>query len=395
MASVVQENRRPTPPELSRKLRNSAITQKDLARHTGVAQSTVSRVLKGDPRVTAAVAARVHAAAAALGYDPAAHDVARRLVSRRSGARVRNQTMAVVFPGLIFQDPYFHAMAHGVTDALIAAGYSMLWVHIDALQPPRSLEALPPALRRGEVDGVLVCMPNPQLLTLLNELAASSSPPLPLVSLIRASDAAAHVTADDEGAGYAAMRHLLALGHQHVLQFLDSSFYKTGEHAPLARRIHGLQRALQEAGLSPDDHIHFYPLSDSWMAPDRLAAYTAALTPDQARQHPVVAYLRANPQITALLGVNDAVALHTWATLTAAGLRVPEDYSLLGFDDTLPGPAPQAVPCLTTIRLPLQEIGHAGVRLLCDLIDGQADPYTQIVLPTTLIVRASTAPSRP
>lgn len=370
----------------TQRLRNPSITQKDIAEHSGVAQSTVSRVLRGDPRVDAARAARVRAAISTLGYDPAAHDVARRLVSRRSGKRLKNHTVAIVFPGQIFTDPYFHALAQGATEALITAGYSMLWVHMGQ-------DTLPPALRRGEIDGILVCLPGCQLLSVLIDLAQSSTLPLPLVSLIRAMDADHSVTADDEGGGYTVMRHLLDLGHRHVLQFLDPSFTFNGENAPLARRIQGIQRALHEAGLSPENNIHYYPLSDHWMDPDCLAAYTAGLTPETARQHPVVAYLRANPQITALLGINDATALHAWATLSAAGLRVPEDYSVIGFDDTLPSPDARGQNRLTSVRLPLIDIGRAGVRLLCDLIDETAEHRTQVVLPTDLILRGSTAPA--
>jgi DNA-binding LacI/PurR family transcriptional regulator len=376
-------------------LHNPSITQKDIARHSGVAQSTVSRVLRGDSRVDAILKARVTASIAALGYDPAAHDIARRLVSRRIGKRLKNQTVAMVFPGLIFQDPYFHAMAHGATDALFAAGYSILWVYVDTIASPQmSLDVLPSALRRGEVDGILVCMPNPQLLALLNNLVHSSPVPLPLVSLIRTVDADNSVTADDEGGAYSAMRHLLELGHRHVMQFLDSSFYSYGAQAPLARRIRGVQHALQEAGLAPDEHIHFYPLSDHWMEPSALQDYTKTITPEKARQHPVVAYLLANPQITALLCINDAVAMHAQATLTAAGLNVPDDYSIIGYDDTMTWPDPLIQNSLTTVRLPLYAIGYEGIQLLCRLIDEAPVPQTQIELPTEIILRGSTAAPR-
>lgn len=373
-----------------RPARKSAISQKDIARHSGVNQSTVSRVLGGKPYVDAATAARVRATTAALGYDPNANDVARRLVSRRRGVRLKHHVVALVFPELIFDDPYFAAIARGATYALCDAGYAALWLLTTLAHTFRTLEELPPALRRGEMDGVIVCLPHPRSLTTLNSVAAALPTPLPLISLLRAGDAPVGVSADEEGGAYAAMRHLLALGHRHVLQCIDDSWH-IGESPQLERRVGGLRRALHEAGLAPEAHLHLVPAGAGWMNPATLAAYTAHLTPAQARQHPLVAYLRAHPQITALLGVNDAVALHAWATLAAAGLRVPEDYSLLGFDDTLAGPTPCGPNQLTTVRLPLEAIGREGVHLLCAALDAPPPSPPHRVLPTELIVRGSTA----
>jgi DNA-binding LacI/PurR family transcriptional regulator len=330
---------------------------------------------------------------AELGYDPAAHDAARRLVARRQGQRVKNFTVALLFPRPGVDNTYIHRMTTGAIDELAEAGYSALWVHLNHASPLASPEALPLALRRGEVDGILVCLPNPGLLTLLDTLYRDRGA-CPIVSLIRESGAIPSVRTDDEAGAYAAMRHLLELGHRQVLQFLLTP-HPAHVDKPIDRRLRGVQRALQDAGLSPEEHLHFFPISEAWTNPAFLPDDLAALPPAQAAAHPLVAYLRANPQITALLGFNDANALYAWATLAAAGYRIPEDYSLIGFDDTDPKFGAQGHNLLTSVRLPLVDVGREAVRLLCQLIDGTPDIACQRTLPTELLLRASTASPRP
>ena len=105
----------------------------------------------------------------------------------------------------------------------------------------------------------------------------------------------------------------------------------------------------------------------------------------------LASYLREHPEITAVLAMNDASALRAWALLEREGIRVPRDVSIVGFDDTDPKLDADGRNLLTTVRLPLEELGREAARQLVGAITGRTKREEPVILPTELVVRGSTA----
>ena len=106
-------------------------------------------------------------------------------------------------------------------------------------------------------------------------------------------------------------------------------------------------------------------------------------------------YLEEHPAVTAILPLNDSNAIHCWRVLQDAGYRIPEDISIIGFDDTDPLPDSNGNNLLTSVHLPLEEIGRETIRLLIRQIESRQMEQVEICLPVTLRVRNSTGPARP
>lgn len=177
------------------------------------------------------------------------------------------------------------------------------------------------------------------------------------------------VATDGYQGGLAAVRHLLALGHREI------AFLAGDERLVSAReRARGFHHALSEVGLPRDPEL----IATGDFTEEGGHAATRAL-------------LRGRRRFTALFAANDYSAFGAVAALREARLRVPEDVSVVGFDD-MP-PAATARPPLTTVRQPTTDMGQRAVGLLLDAIAGHAVPQ-YVVLPTTLVVRGSTAPPR-
>jgi len=165
------------------------------------------------------------------------------------------------------------------------------------------------------------------------------------------------------------------------------------------RRLVGFQRACATYGLEANNHLHqlFIPTTD-WINPalpsealpplflsiNAAFEYTDAFTlPD---------YLRAHPEITAVAAWNDACAQHIWRVTAAMGWRIPADLSLTGFDDDEILFDETGQKSLTTVRLPFQRLGEEAVRLAIARVTGHLLEDQHVLLPCTLIARASTAP---
>jgi len=155
------------------------------------------------------------------------------------------------------------------------------------------------------------------------------------------------------------------------------------------RRVAAMRQALQNNGLDAEQYLW---LSDIWMG--GLSPDSHLKTVESTKAHPLVKYLEKHPQITAIVTANDPTALRVWHVLEQSGRRVPHDMSLVGFDDTDAKLDQFGRNSLTSVRLPLVRVGEEAAKLLLARIGGQDDPPAQIILPTTLMVRHSTAPPR-
>ncbi|WP_399093412.1 LacI family DNA-binding transcriptional regulator [Streptomyces sp. BBFR2] len=343
---------RPAAGDTGRTAGAAHVTSRDVARAAGVSQAAVSLVLGGKwrGRVSAAKAEAVRAAARDLGYRP---NLAAR--SLRTG---RTRTALLVVPALTTE---FFARVHtGATRAAADAGFGVV------LYP--SPEGIGPApdpfgSARTSLDGVIASS------MAVDALAALHDAGLPLVMLDNdpADDrAAATVNLDIADGARQVAAHLLALGHRRI-------GHLAADVASWTFEVRG--RALADAFAAPPGvSLRRVPTALSVTA-GLTAAHTALTAP--------------GPRPTALICDDDIVAAGACKAVRRLGLRVPEDVSVTGFDDLALAVAVE--PELTTVRLPAEEFGAAGMRALLAALDGHRP--TARPLPVDLITRGSTGPA--
>ena len=334
-------------------------TMKDVARAAGVSVATVSHVINSTRFVSAELAARVNAAMTDLGYTP--DGTARSLRVRRTN------TIGLVVPDN--SNPFFAELARLIEEDGFRAGYTTILGN-STEQPARERQYVETLLSK-RVDG-LILAPTRHDNGGLQRLVRAAR--IPIVFVDRDVDVPGvdKVLYDTESGGYAAGRHLLDLGHERIACIAGPS-----ELSSVRARVTGLRRALEEAG--KELRAHWLVESDLQYAGGRDA--TAQL-------------LAADEGFTAIFAANDLMAVGAIRELTARGIRVPEDVSVVGFDD-----APLAVmvsPTLTTVRQPLHEMAATAVSLLLARLQDRDRPLARRVIPTELLVRESTtaAPER-
>lgn len=332
----------------------------DVAARAGVSTATVSRALRGLPNVSDATRERVVRAAAELGYvaSPSASSLA-------SG---RTMTVAVVTPYLARW--FFAQMLEAVEQPLRAAGYRLLLYSVGDQGEDRR-RAFDPAGLRKTADAVLVL--NVPLtddeIDALRELAR----PVALVGYQAAGFPS--VTIDDVAAAETATRHLVRLGHTRIAHIGSRPERGLAFPTPVLRR-RGYEHALRAAGLPVDPALH----KDGDFTVDGGAAAMREL-------------LALGEPPTAVFAGCDHVAFGAMHTARVAGLRVPDDVSVVGVDDC----EMAALFELTTVAQPIREQGELVAGVLLRALSGEipADTPPEVVVPTHLVVRASTAPPRP
>lgn len=331
------------------------LTLKDLSERLGLARSTVSRALRDDPQIAAATRVRVRALADALGYRP---DAAARALTRR-----RAHAVGLMLPRsskLVFVNPYFSELLLGVSGRAEEAGFALLLS--TAPQPDFALWP-----REGRVDGLLV-LGSSVTDADVPELNALVEARFPLVAIHAGPRALKAVTiGSNERAGvWQALAHLQQLGHRRVALLSGPRGSRYAE-----RRIRAYRTGIETFGLNAD--------RDLLVATDDSRAGGAAA----AR-----ALLQRGTPFTAVLANNDLVALGALDAFRAAGLCVPRDVALVGFDDT--PLAAVASPALTSVRQPTRRLGEMAFDALVTLMSG--GEVSSVRLATRLVVRDSTAP---
>jgi LacI family transcriptional regulator len=197
----------------------------------------------------------------------------------------------------------------------------------------------------------------------------------PAVSMIFDHPSLSCVTADDFDGGYQAMNHLLDLGHRHILSNeRDYGF-------PHSTRVEGYRKALVDHGLDPcDESVLYMPWFQS---------------PEKDTAEDIVAEIQSHPEMTGFLAYNDAAAVDLALALRARGVRIPEDISIVGYDDTHSVPDHLGANILTTVRLPLLEMGQTAAQVLIRRMNSPTSEDEHIILPVELVARGSTGPPRP
>jgi LacI family transcriptional regulator len=334
------------------------VTLRDVAAAAGVHPSTASRALNPSQRATvnSMTATRVLEAARKLGYQP--NSLAR-------GLRLnRTFTIGMLIPDL--RNPLFPPIARGIEDRLAPEGYILVLANTsyDAERERSIVEMI--GTRR--VDGLLLATAE-RSYPLLDELIGAG---IPVVLVNRVTDnAPVSSVAGDEHVGIGlAVRHLVALGHRRIAYVGGAPSYSTG-----LLRYQGFVSWMQSEGLTPDpDLIRIC----SWFGQEQGHEACAALLDQDAG-------------FTAIVAGNDLMAFGCYAALRDRGLRVPEDVSVVGYDD-IPF-ADGFAPPLTTVRVPLYEIGVTAAELILDAIHRpEVRPVAAMRLAPTFVERASTAP---
>lgn len=368
---------------------------RDIAEQCGVTKGTVSLALRGHPSIGAATTARVVAAARELGYNPDVHSAARRLALLRSNVPVINRLIA------LFHVPNFYSSSggfaselfHGVLEGARAEGVGLL---VDYLPDSNIDSPLLPVFDRSDVDAAILfgrSWATPLLARRLRNTAGFGQ--RPVISLLAELPGYAAVLSDDRQAAYQMVQHLLALGHREMVQCTFPQLTPQDVIEP-AERIAGARQAFTEAGVDPDTHLHLLPLDFNWIDPQDLPAghrVEMMTPPDDENSRRLLALLEAHPGCTAVLARNDADAFRVWAVLQSAGRDVPDMISVVGFDDTDPVLDASGENLLTTVRVPLVEIGITAAQLAITLAKDPVTPPVTRLLPATLMVRQSTGPS--
>lgn len=376
---------------------SQAVTLKDIAAFCGVSLGTVSLALRGDSRISTATTHRVLAAAAELGYDPSQSQAARRLALRKHGRDVLNHVIALVVPSVFHHPGYFSEIMQGVMDVLVPAGYSALITYIYTHEDGRAVEA-PVPLRSGIVDGMISMVRPEPVSELLEQLRRQPGfAARPVVSAIWRQPGCSAICADDEDAGYTIMRRLLAMGHRYFAQLTFLWPYAKATE-PQTCRVQGAHRALTEAGLEPDQHLRLVDLMDyNWLNPEHIAETAPSKNQVVAdgQEMLFVDLLHAHSEITAILGLNDATALRAWRLLEEVGYRVPEEISIVGFDDTTPRLDAAGINQLSSVRIPLMAIGREAAALVIQQVTGEApNAPAELLQPVEVCFRGSVGPAR-
>jgi len=335
-------------------------TLEEVAKLAGVSRSTVSRVVNQHPNVRPEVRERVWEVVRKTGYQP--HAAARSLATRRT------RVIGLIIPQAVttlFTDPYFPILIRGVADACNAHNYHLMLSLFSRrrVQESRARQDLlyQQVLRGRYLDGVVVSsapLDDPIFPRLLED-------GVPFIIVGRyPHERANYVDVDNVAGARMAVEHLLRLGHERVATI-------TGPLNMFAAqdRLEGYRQALAARGIPVDEDL----IAEGDFTEGGGRAAMQRLLPRRP---------------TAVFAASDMMAVGAIKVLREAGLRVPEDVAVVGFDD-IPL-ASMVEPPLTTVRQPIEQTGGMAVELLVSLLENPGEETVhRVVLPTELVIRAS------
>lgn len=332
-------------------------TIRDVAQRAGVAPITVSRVINNSGYVTQEKRERVETVIADLGYVP--NTLARSFRSKQT------KTIALVLADIT--NPFWTDVARGVEDAAREQGFNVILCNTDEAES-RQAEYLSVLLQK-QVDGILL-VPTSSSAQPIESIQKQGTAVVVLDRRVPAARVDV-VRCDSEGGAYQLIRHALSLGHQRIAALTGPADVSTAQD-----RVIGYRQALSDTGVEIIEDLIYYgefvQASGYQMAQKALLAW---------------------PKPTALFAANNFIALGAWRAVRDAGLSIPEDITLIAFDDL---PASLIVePFLTVAAQPGYEMGKQATDLLLTRLAEKTPVQPQeIVLPTQLIIRQSSGPPK-
>lgn len=330
------------------------VTILDIAKKANVSASTVSRVLRGTARVSQSKRDVVMKVVAELNYQP--NIFAQSLVSGQS------MTIGVITQN--FGSPFFDGILRGILQQLEPSAYSAIFAD-GRWQPDVEQQAIKMLMER-QVDG-LILVGGLVDDDLLGEIAEQK----PLILVARQSHALANrcIRVDNFQGAYTATQYLIEQGHRQIAHITTPETSRIAAD-DVTQRLAGFKQALSDTGIEPDPQL---------IMEGNLLQQSGVLA--------VEWLLMGKRPFSAIFCANDQMAFGARLALFRRGLRVPEDVSLVGFDDHYS--AAYAIPPLTTVRQPAIELGHAAVAAIFDLLK-EKTPTIPLFAPQ-LIIRESVA----
>jgi LacI family transcriptional regulator len=335
------------------------LTLEDIAKKAGVSRSTVSRVINNQPSVRDDVRKRVMGVIQSTGFHPNA--AARTLVSQRSNM------IGLVLPRSVssfFADPYYPRLTQGIAQACNQYSLTLGLFLVSTREDEEKI--IPRILRNGYLDGIL--MQSGQVDDPLIDRLIESGIPLVIAGRPPVSKCVSYIDVDNVAASFGAVSHLIRMGYQRIGMISGPADVAVG----IDRRS-GYLKALAERGREAIDTLvvegDFTEVGGYYAMRELLTA-----SPD------------------AVFSASDIMAIGAMRAIREAGLRIPDDIAIIGFDD-LPLPT-HPTPQLTTVRQPIDQFGFQAVEILIDLIENGLNPPRRVIMDTELIIRDSCGASR-
>ncbi len=332
-----------------------AYTLEDIARLAGVSRSTVSRVVNNHPSVRPEVRQRVWDVIREVGYQP--HAAARSLATNRTNI------IGLVIPeavSTLFTDPFFPLLIRGITDACYTHNYHLMLALFST--PDQEEDLYNRLLKSRYLDGVVLASTRVDDL-LVQRLLDDG---IPFVSIGRHTDTrVSYVDVDNVAGARMAVEHLLRRGYQRIATITGPLNMAAGQD-----RLLGYKQALA---------AHRVPLDEALIQEGDFTEGGGLAAMERL--------LDVQPRPTAVFVASDTMAMGALRAIRRAGLEVPADIAIVGFDDV-----PQAAfmnPPLTTVRQPIELLGATAVDILADQVTGKTDIPQRVVLMPELVVRAT------
>lgn len=324
---------------------------REVAKAAGVSTATVSRYFSNPEKLAKKSATKVEAALSKLNYKPN--------LLARNFSKSRSFAILVLVPDIA--NPFFSRVIKGIEEVAHQKGYSVLLGNT-CYSEDREL-TYTNLVDTRQADGVIQLGPN---------LPFENCETMPSVPFVQACECLKTgnfptVEVDNVDASKRIVEHLLGLGHRKIACILGP------ETSPLTSdRLHGYELALENAGIEIDRNLLFS--GDFTMN----SGFNTAPMLIQQQNRP-----------TATFCMNDEMAIGLIRGLSSAGLRVPQDMSIAGFDDI--EYAKYSEPPLTTVSQPTEDLGRTAMNYLYDLLEKESSSHVETVLPTQLVIRESTA----
>lgn len=324
----------------------------DVAEKAEVSIATVSKVINQTGRIGEKTRKRVIEVMKDLNYSPSV--VASALTGKNT------YTVGLLVPDIA--NPFFAEMARSVEDRGHELGFNVVMCSTDHDEEKEAQYIS--LLRRKSVDGLILAsvIQNDEILKAL----IKQNLPVALISRDMPSLAVDTVIVDDFIGGYAATEHLIELGHEKIAVLAEKMTVTSSRE-----RVRGYQKALEEAGL---------PVEDDWM---RISDFTVEAGKQSTRE-----LLDSPDRPSAIFACNDMLAIGAIQATREKGLSVPDDLSVVGFDDTVL--ATMIDPPLTTVAQPIQDMGSKVMDLLVEEIKKEKRTKQRVVLLPELVIREST-----